>query len=1258
MTTAPSNSSPQSSINAKEAIATTIANQTLAASPETSAWVNANAGSGKTRVLTNRVARLLLRGCEPSHILCLTFTKAAAVEMAHRLYDMLGEWALLSDEKLGVILAELETGMKEQPTTHNLSKARRLFARALETPGGLKIQTIHAFCTNMLQRFPLEAGVPPGFKAIEDAEIDNLIEQALANIVREVRPDSNLDQSLTHLSRNYGAQGLMDLLKSQINKRQDYLAATNEFKTVEDYSAALSNLFSLSPSITPQKIREKFLTNCTDGFLKEAIEILSNGGANAKKSTHHLVKACEAQHEVEKFDCLYLFFITKTTSTPIKHLTDKAIQKIDPTIDGKLKDLQTDYSKALNDINSITIIEDSIHLYTVFYSLLNHYEQLKWSQSALDFDDLIMHTSKLFNKEVSATQWVLYKLDNALQHILVDEAQDTSPWQWGVIEPPMDEFFAGENAHDEQRTFFAVGDQKQSIYSFQGADASVFKAKSLSIGERIEAAAKFKNVPLTLSFRSTSPVLNFVDAMFTGPKTMEGIDDAQQLNHGVARHQDAGIVELWPLVIPPPKPQSNAWDAPIDSITIDNPISILCNHIAQTIHDWITNKEILQSQNRPIHAGDIIILVQSRGPLFKQISKSLSRLNIPVAGVDRFNLLEDIAIQDLLSYGRCLLLPEDDLSLAETLKSPLFGFDDDMVFELAHDRDGRSLWANLMARQNEKTIWKETATRLMQARKIAFTKGAHEFYSHIIDGDQHSGRQRFFSRLGPICSDPIDSFLQQTLQFENENPRNLQGFISWIEKNAGTMKRELDQDIPEVRIMTVHGAKGLEGNIVFLLDTHKKPYLSKKGPIYYCDDPHKDEKRSYPTLVRHKNTHNTSTMIAEETIKRLAYEEYRRLLYVASTRAKDRLYVCGIGKAPTKSKPKKKTEEEFSTQSWYEIASDAFNRLEAGEPSNANGALSILKDIPWIEHQSPQENSEKSTPKHGFRLQTQQVAPRDDIEDTATEDKNKLSKDEILKNASWLRTLCPKEDTISTRSPSLLAESYERQSYIEIEDGSDQSDADITGQSASKQKISPPDTTIENNQNKSNEKSNTHSAHAYSPLGTDRYLRGRTLHRLLEILPSHPPENHINIADRLLQMLVPDHPDHIREEWRDEVIKVLHHKDFAKVFAAGSKAEVSIGGTPKGVSEKVVITGQIDRLAVLENEVLVVDYKTNQPPPASQEQVADAYLAQMAAYRALIQEIYPDKKVICALLWTFDTRLMVLSDAILDHAFSQFVAKV
>lgn len=1139
----------------EELLDATKAAQRRASDPSVSAFVAANAGAGKTHVLTARVARLLLAGALPSKILCITFTKAAAAEMSERLFKMLGEWALAEDAVLAAKLAELEGGERERKP-EDFATARRLFARALETPGGLKIQTIHSFCENVLKRFPLEAGTAPGFSVIDDRETQGLASAAIARVVAapELRP------ALARLQ----AQLDPDAIAAQL---QNALVSRQKFNPALDLFDLSRRAIGADPARSAEVIRNALLAGLDRSDLERARDAFAAGGAACKgyasKQFETLLNSAEAS---ERFEALREIALTQADSIR-KNSPDIPAKNFDAWVGPYWNGVQNAVAIAASDIKAAAAYAATSALLEIRASALSEYERMKAARAGLDFEDLVERTRALLQS--GAGHWVRYKLDEGVDHVLLDEAQDTSPAQWGVVESLIEELRAGIGARDATRTFFAVGDQKQSIYSFQGADASLFEEKRADIGKDLSAVGGYRDVPLNLSFRTSAPVLQFVDALFATKDAVEGVSPSFPLRHDVKRASEWGRVELWPLA-PNAKPEEvRAWDAPLDQKNADNPARRLADAVAQDVKARLGAPS--PTRGRPWSAGDFMILVQSRGPLFYEMIRSLTRSGVAVAGADKIALLEEAAVEDALSYARAALFDADDLSLAETLKCPFFGLDDASLFDLAYGREG-SLRVALDRRRHERPEWARAADEISAAAQVGRSEGAFAFLSHILESGAPSGRRRLYRRLGAGAAEPLGELMRQALEYERGRPRSLEGFVLWASEHAGEIKRDLEQASSAARVMTVHGAKGLEADCVYLLDAHKGPNTRKLGPLFFTRD---GAAPGAPVFSANTESDCAASANARATEKRRAYEEYRRLLYVAATRARDRLVICGH-QSRRGGDPAQKADLE---KTWHALAVDAFARLEKRRAVGHKAA-------PWLGEILSIEDRQSAPPEIRDARE-----PEDDIAPPAV-----------------LFSPAPRETAAAPLAPSDL----------HVDTAASRFDR------------------------------------AYSPVRPQsEQIRGRAIHRLFELLPDVPPPRRAAAADRLLESLAGATLADERARWREEVLAILADAKFAAVFASASRAEAPIAGvidTPGGPRR---FRGQIDRLAVEAGRVLVVDYKSNRPPPQRLDDLPAGYLAQLGAYRALLAGVYPNKRIETALLWTYEARLMEIPPDLADHAFAR-----
>nr|HET7859518.1 double-strand break repair helicase AddA [Caldimonas sp.] len=849
--------------------------QRAAADPAASVWVAAHAGSGKTRVLIDRVTRLLLGGTRPGAILCLTFTKAAAAEMANRLYQRLGRWSILSDAALDAALTEL-LGAPPEPALRLV--ARCLFANVLDAKGRLRIQTIHAFCESLLKRFPLEAGVAPHFAVADEATAQELLDEARGRLLLDAGGDPDLAAALEHVVASVD-EGTFETVMAELvfGRRRLFRFLGDHHNDAERAIGAVFARLGADPAATRDDVIADFAGLTPERDLLRAAAALEQGSESDGARAVAIRAWLATDDRVARIDdWLDVFLTAKGTPKAEKNLVTKAAQKSDSAALDILLAEQARVVDLRERLNCLGVARSTAALIRLGKALLDRYAAEKTRQALLDYDDLILLTRALL-KERSASPWVMFKLDGGLDHILVDEAQDTSPEQWEVIGKLAEEFFVGQGAREGRRTVFAVGDAKQSIFSFQGADPAAFAAMRDHFAHHVaEAAQEFRPVDLAVSFRSAQAVLDAVDAIFRQPEARDGVaDDAAELRHMAHREGAAGLVELWPVVTAPDVADADPWDAPLDYVGSASPPAVLARQIVDTIQGWLRNREVLESRGRPIGAGDILILVRRRDAFFEEIVRALKRADIPVAGADRMVLAEQIAVMDLVALGAFALLPSDDLTLATVLKGPLFGFDDDDLFRLCYQRQS-ALWQTLRARALESDKWRRAADALVALLARADRTPPFEFYSAVLDGD---GRRRFLARLGTEASDPIDEFLALALSYERQHAPSLQGFLDWFERGAAEVKRDMEQGRDEVRVMTVHGAKGLEADIVFLPDTCSAPTGRNDQRILWSDGD--TPMPFWPVRAAEDCVLSADLRGAARSARE---REYRRLLYVATTR--------------------------------------------------------------------------------------------------------------------------------------------------------------------------------------------------------------------------------------------------------------------------------------------------------------------------------------------------------------------------------------
>jgi ATP-dependent helicase/nuclease subunit A len=873
--------------------------QVVAANPGFSTWLSANAGSGKTSVLIDRVARLLLDGVNPAHILCLTYTKAAATEMQNRLFKRLGAWAMLPNDKLHQSLSDL--GLTGPHTAQTLSEARRLFARAIETPGGLRIQTIHSFCASLLRRFPLEAGVSPQFKEVDDRSARLLRAEIVQEMADGLDPQAVTDLGMIHSGADF------DKLLAEIS-------AIGSAKGLTPQNARL--IYDLAESETIDDILQDLFLGDEADLLIILADAMQFGTPTDQKLVRRVTKiagSIPSAAALEGLESLLLYgekakvpFGAKINAFPGKDVRTGRLGNHIPALNALMTRVEAARLRRV----TVTAAQKTATLYRFAAAFLPRYISRKSARGWLDFDDLIAFTTRLLSNPGVAA-WVLYRLDGGIEHILVDEAQDTSPAQWRVIEALAAEFTSGASAHEGERTLFVVGDKKQSIYSFQGANVAIFDRKRDKFAGDFKAVSKpFEHTSLDYSFRSSPAILDLVDATFQPADFARAMGD--DVFHLAFRHDLPGQVELWPDIPPEKLASDTDWEQPVDLITPEHHAAQLAEMVAARMKLMLdTGAQIVSREGpRRVHAGDFLILVQRRSAIFEELIRACKAKNLPIAGADRLKLAAELAVKDLLSLLSFLATPEDDLSLAEALRSPLMGLSEADLFALAHNRKGY-LWETLRAKS---ALFPQACALLSDLRDQADFLRPYDLLERILI--LHQGRKRLLTRLGDEAEEGIDAFLQQALDYETADVPSLTGFLIWLQDDALEIKRQTDSAGGRIRIMTVHGAKGLEAEIVILPDcADRKP--RDRDTVLTAED-------ALPMWSMPAG-HRPAAMEARvQARKEQARDENLRLLYVALTRARSMLIVAAAGetKTATKGEPKALTD-----LCWYRLVERAIKTL-------------------------------------------------------------------------------------------------------------------------------------------------------------------------------------------------------------------------------------------------------------------------------------------------------------------------------------------
>jgi ATP-dependent helicase/nuclease subunit A len=1140
--------------------------QARASDPAASAFVSANAGSGKTHVLVQRVVRLLLDDVPPEKILCITFTKAAAANMAQRVFETLGHWITLDDAALDGVIRDAGVA---RPDAKTRMRARELFACALETPGGLKVQTIHALCTRLLQQFPFEANVPARFAVLDDRDQNEMMERASLKVLLQAAaaPDSIEGRALAIAMTSAADVTFRDVVREASLSRDQFLAWTDRAGSVEAAIAQLSSALGVRRDDTVEVVEREIVDgpHLPRGRWEAAAAVLETGSVTDEKQALRLREALVRSGSAQVDEYLGVFLTAELT--PRKTLMTRKISDGRPDL-AKALEREGDRIGALLERRRAVAMRDRTKALLVIASgVAANYRREKLERGLLDYDDLIEKTLEMLDRVSSG--WVHYKLDRGVDHVLIDEAQDTSPRQWDIVAHLISEFTTGAGARDGiGRTVFAVGDEKQSIFSFQGAAPREFDLRRKSLQSRFEGAGlKFDSVSFNASFRSGSAILQSVDHVFREQAIYRSI---HAVENGYPIHQslgDAGpsLIDLWELQQPDPRQDIEGWQAPFDAVSETSPEVRLAQRVQSEIKSLIAAGTMAGStgKRRVLRHGDMLVLVRRRGKAFDAIIQALKRAGIPVAGADRLKLTEHIAIIDLMNLTDALLLAQDDLALAVALKSPLFGLDDNDLFRLAWQRTG-SLRSALDEHAGSGGRF-ETAQRRLEACENRFAgETPFTFYAWLLGGD--GGRARILGRLGHEANDALDEFLELALAYERKAPASLQGFAAWLRAADTEVKRDMEIARDEVRVMTVHGAKGLEAPVVFLVDTTSSPADTQRLNLIHL--PQGNAAPNAPGAVvwaGKKADDPPAVAAARAAMIGETEDEYRRLLYVAMTRAADRLIVGGCMPG---------NRNEVRPLSWYDLIAKglAVSGLHMQDAPPPNGVVKRYLRL------------EDLAPVAGAALPPSVAS--------------------AIALPAWLRAPAPSEAPAD--------------SFLRPSDPADDEGRTIqSGESAE--------------------------------LRARALLRGSLVHRLLQSLPDLALERRREVALRYLERNAGGWTGDDREALAAEVLALIGEPRFASLFAPGSRAEVSIvGRLERPGRPPALVSGQIDRLVVTPDEVLIVDYKTNHGPPRSVAQAPPAYVRQLALYRAVLAKLYPRRPVRAALLWTETLEMMEVSAPALD----------
>lgn len=1107
-----------------------------ASNPHISAWVEASAGTGKTKVLSDRVMRLLLDGVNPMRILCLTYTKAAAVEMKTRISKRLSEWSVQSDEKLINNLRDLlgEDVKDAEKLNQYLKKARTLFAVLLDTPGGIKIQTIHSFCEEVLKRFPLEAGVSPYFEILDDREASEALKEIQNKILRESIISSSAEgAAVQYLAANLTEQKFANVMANITENRSKIDESLQQYGGLENLLSELRNRMDISDD-NEEDIKSECMKNINKSNLKADIDALKFGSEDNINKAKILEDVLKNGCSVEYYDKYVSCFFNGKGEPYKKHwLASKGAMEKDAQVYKRREDETIRLQKIQENCKKVRLYNSTKAFLTVAKSIDRKYKEYKKNKSSLDYEDLIKKTSSLLS-DSSQASWVLYKLDGGIDHILLDEAQDTSPQQWDIIRALSEEFFAGEGINDKLCTVFAVGDRKQSIFSFQGADPQKFDIMQKYFSER--GGANFKKVDMEYSFRSTPAILDSVNTVFADETIAKGVvSEDSPVEHMAVRAGEFGRVEIWPLYVAAKNEKITDEEKllpPVEMVKRTTGRTLMARQIVNKIKQMMAESK---NSDNPLRFRDFMVLVRHRNAFVDDFIRACKENHVNISGADKMVLSEQIAVQDLISLGKFLLLPNDDLSLAEVLKSPLFNFSDADLENLCCERKEALLWSRLGDSCEEKC--KKAYEDLQKLfGELNFIR-PYELFNYVLVNLQ--GRKKFMQRLGIEAEDAIDEFMNLTITYEQAQTPSLQGFISWFENDKTAIKREGDDaENDAVRLMTVHHSKGLQARVVFLPDSVQLPKNSNEQKLLFNDN-------NLPFYPLCSNDYDDECRNINENNGNLALEEYRRLLYVALTRAEEQLIVCGYA-----------NNDKIKDEAWLKICERTLGKNFIKDNENK-----IVIETPSLVEVKKNEK---------YFIEPMNKAPED-----------------------WLE--------LNPKSENPLAKPYSPSRADEDND-------------------EEPDSS--------------------SPLDdeTNYYRRGILIHKILQFLPADNTDKE-QIIDEYMLKNATEYSISEQKRIKEEIVNLLAKEEYATLFGADSRAEVSVFGEVDGK----IISARIDRLVVQKDKIIIVDFKTNRPAKKTLEETPEVYKKQLKTYEALLHQIYPHHQIESYILWTNEARLMRVS---------------
>jgi ATP-dependent helicase/nuclease subunit A len=1105
-------------------LAKTTKLQQLASDPKNSSWVFASAGSGKTKVLTDRVLRLLLDDVHPDKILCLTFTKVAAAEMQQRINTELANWVLLDEESL---IRQLEKLSGKQPSKTELRKARLLFANILDAASKIKIQTIHSFCQNLVKIFPFEAGIRPNFEVIESAQEKLLLQKAQKEVLSRATKNPVLKNLVTRINAQLHDETFFELVADLLNKKEQLTILKENYFGIAGVIEQIFKNFSVNKNHSEAEIFLEFVAKINKPQLLKLALALNQSGLISNKKIADPIEYFVKNSELKNFYNYQQAFFTKEKG--VRKINGKVLEDPDlASICQSQRDLISDF---LDSLNSLKIANSTALLLEFVDQILEIYLQLKRQNSFLDYNDLIVETNRLLNNP-NFSDWVKMKMDGLFDHILIDESQDTNHQQWNIIKSLTEDFFSGLSSSNKNRTIFIVGDEKQSIYSFQGAEPDISQEIFSYFAEKLRNhPTQFYKIDLNNSFRSLAAILQIVDQAFSCQKERDAITKISEFQTHQPIRQGVGRFEIWPQ-IKLKKEQKVAksladyeWKLNFEPNENYDEDQFLAEIIALRIKEMVQNNHALEGRDRALNYGDFMILLRNRTNGFdKTLSKVFAKYKIPVASPSKINFADNLIIQDLLAAAKFALTTFDDLNLASLLKSPIFSITEEELLEICLFKNSQETTVYKALGQLEK--FSQTTEKLRELIKKSQELNCFEFFNFLLSPQI---RQKIIERFGPQSSEIVDKFILKVFDFCQNFSPDLQKFLDFV------AKLDLEISLSDVKnnqvfVTTIHSAKGLQAPIVILPDCsfNTNQLLSTKEKISWIQ--FNQDQLKLPIWCAKKEEENQLLEAARLKKKTQAKEEYLRLLYVAMTRAENQLYMAGTGNSDDE-------------ECWHNLVKRS---LSGG----------------WS--------------KKFFDESLEKLAA----------EKFEISGEILGLGAE--QEFYKKSDSSAEIQADLNIELFLQKPYTKYSVASKAPKIKILSQIDQAQ------------------------------------IKGKLIHKILEVFGKNAAEEKSWLLELAKKLIA-------REEFLDqkeknkifeEVSAFAVSQQFQQLFCGKIQCEVEVAGNSE--------IRRIDLLCERENDILIVDYKSDEALP---KKVPQLYFEQLETYKKLLTNLHPKKKIVTAILW-------------------------